>query len=197
MRQEARQDAFRDHPKLPRCEFPTRAPSPRRGGHYPSGWRLIGSTDRSRLLGSNRPRQSGPNFRPLCSAEALGIGLRPCVRQAVDSTSTVGRKLRAERGFGLQNEIGRGSGGGLCWRAPRQGIPCRKLIPMSKRGGHNPPRVLSGRGHRNGFPYTSKNSTSLASTVAPFLPVYSGFRTRPESSKPAPNAAALDCRPLQ
>jgi hypothetical protein len=36
----------------------------------------------------------------------------------------------AKRGPFVQNETGRESGGGLWWRPTRQGILCRKLIPM-------------------------------------------------------------------
>ena len=121
-------------------------------------------------------------------------GLRPSVRQAVDATATVRWVFLQERDPLVQNEIGRGSGGALCWRAPRQGIPCWKLIPMSPGRATARPAVLNKKGHRNRFPHASENSTSRASTRVP-LPA--APRTRRATGIPAPSAVASDCRSVR
>jgi hypothetical protein len=97
----------------------------------------------------------------------------------------------------IELDLPDGKSGGLCWRATRQGIPCRKLIPMSDRGGFRPPRVLNELGRRNRFPHALENSTSPASTPALMRHAHSGFRNRPATGKPARNAAALDCRSVR
>src|SRR6185437_11500163 len=96
--------------------------------------------------------------------------------------------------FLVQNDDGRGSGGGLCWRATRQGILCRKLIPMShRRAGLRSP-VQTGPCHRDRFPDALENSTPLAATKAA---AQRSSQTLPANNSPAPNAAALDYKTAQ
>ena len=125
------------------------------------------------------------------AGEKRRFGPRPFVRHAIESTVTVRWNFLGERDGIMQNETGRGSGGGLCWRATRQGILCRKLIPMSPGRASARPAVLNESQHRNRFPHALRNSMSLASTLDP---IHVAARTRLASGTPGPNAVASHCR---
>ena len=111
------------------------------------GW--LGNVNRANSpRGVQLPKGSGNSHQSIDYSH----GLRPFLRQLQDVSAK------------LQNKLGRGSGGGQRWRATRQGIPGRKLIPMSP-GRLRPPGFLNSLRHRDRFPHASVNSTRPESKV--------------------------------
>ncbi len=87
----------------------------------------------------------------------------PLVIQQNERKTPFAESWLADGGERLQNELGRRSGGELCWRATRQGIAGRKLIPMS---GWGRVRLQPERqkGDRDRFPHAWKTHAPLCET---------------------------------
>jgi len=115
-------------------------------------------------------------------------------------SSTVRRSLQISGrtgGCGCRVRVAGEAEAGSAGEQPAEEYPAETHSDERLGRGRFLPRRLSGSDHRKRFPDAFENSFLPAANRLSFCPLPDAFRIRRATSRPAPSAAALDCRPVR